>query len=119
MKQRIGRLEDLLSHELSNIIRSEVRDPRVGLATVASITVSRDLSHAKVAISVLGDDEEQREESVAVLERAKGFIRSTLARRVRLRTVPALHFVLDRGAEHSQRISDLLETLHDGEDDDT
>ena len=111
MSQRVGRLEDLLRQELSHVIRHEVRDPRVALATVSSITVSRDLSHAKVRISVLGDDEEQRQETVEALDRAKGFLRSSLARRTRLRTVPALEIELDRGFEHSQRISALLDTL--------
>ena len=119
MSQRIGRLEDLLRGELAHVIRHEMRDPRVALATVSGIEVTRDLAHAKVRISVLGDDEASREEAVATLERAKGFLRSALARRTRLRTVPALEFLLDRGAEHSQEISELLETLeyeHDEND---
>ncbi len=111
MIERMSRVEDLLRGELAAILQHEVRDPRVRLATVSGITVSRDLAHATVRVSVLGDDD-QRRQCVAVLERAKGFIRSTLARRVRLRTVPELAFELDRGAEHSQRISEILESLH-------
>ena len=111
MSSRQGRLRDLLRGELAHVIRHEMRDPRVALATVADLEVSRDLSHAKVKISVLGDDAEAREEAVEVLQGAKGFLRSSLARRVRLRTVPELHFELDRGAEHSQKISELLKTL--------
>jgi ribosome-binding factor A len=102
----------MLRHELANILQFEMRDPRVRLATVLHLRVSRDLSHAEVGVSVLGDETE-REACVEVLERAKGFIRSTLARRVRLRTTPELNFKLDRGAEHSQRISELLEDLHE------
>lgn len=112
MSRRSERVGDLIRAELAHIIRHRVKDPRVGLATVSSVEVTGDLSYARVMISALGDDE-AREASVAALDRAKGFIRSQLARQVRLRTVPELHFKLDRGAEHSQRISDLLESLDD------
>lgn len=112
MSQRQERVADLLRRELSEIIRRDVRDPRVGLVTVSDLSVGRDLGHAKVRVSVLGEDEE-RQEAIEALSRAKGFIRSLLARRVSLRTVPELSFHLDRGAEHSQRINELLESLHD------
>ncbi len=110
MSQRTERVADLLRGELASIILREMRDPRVSLTTVAGVTVSRDLSHAEVSVSVLGKDEE-RQQSLEALDRARGFIRSLLARRVRLRTVPELVFKLDRGAEHSQRISEILEDL--------
>ena len=110
MSQRVHRVEDLLRTELSSIIQHDMRDPRVALTTVARLTVSRDLSHAEVMISVLGEDD-QRSDCLQALERAKGYIRSLLARRVRLRTVPELVFKLDRGAEHSQRINEILEGL--------
>ncbi len=110
MRQRVEKVGDLLRAELARIIQREVRDPRVGLATVAGVDLSGDLSHAQVRISVLGDDE-TRAASIQALTSAKGFIRSCLARSVRLRTVPELVFKLDRGAEHSQRISDILESL--------
>lgn len=111
MSQRVARVGDMLRGELAEIIRHEMRDPRVGLATVAEVVVSKDLSHAQVLVSVLGE-EPARQACVLALQRARGFIRSSLARRVRLRTVPELVFKLDRGAEHSQRISDILESLH-------
>ncbi len=113
MTLRTDRVGDLLRGELATILLREIRDPRVaGLATVSGVTVSRDLGHAVVRISVLGD-EETRQQSVEALERAKGFIRSLLARRVRLRTIPNLVFRLDRGPEHSQRISEILENLNE------
>lgn len=110
MSQRTDRVADLLRAELAAIIQREVRDPRVHLTTVTGLTVSRDLSHAEVRISALGSDEE-RQASLEALIRAKGYIRRLLAQRVRLRTVPELAFELDRGAEHSQRISEILEDL--------
>ena len=110
MSQRTDRVEDLLRSELASIIQREMRDPRVALTTVSGVTVSRDLSHATVRISVLGDDD-KREQSLLALNRAKGYLRTLLSRRVRLRTVPELELELDRGAEHSQRISEILEEL--------
>lgn len=112
MSRRTDRVAEMIRDQLATIIRGEVRDPRVGLATVSWVRVSGDLSHAEVGVSVLGD-EDSRTASVAALVRAKGFIRTRLAKRVRLRSVPELVFKLDRGAEHSQHISDLLERLDD------
>ena len=110
---RQQRVEDLLRNEIASIVQREIKDPRLGLATVTEVRVSGDLSYADVGISVLGDDDDARQESVQMLARAQGYVRSLLAKRVRLRKVPELRFRLDRGAEHSQRISDLLESLHD------
>jgi len=113
LSQRTDRVGDLIRANLAEIIRQEVRDPRVGeLTSIAGVLVSGDLGHAQVRVSAFGD-EAARLASVEALQRASGFVRSQLARRVRLRKVPELEFVLDRGAEHSQNISDLLEDLDD------
>lgn len=111
MSQRTDRVNDLLRAEIAAIIQQEMRDPRVSLTTVSGVTVSRDLSHAEVRISVLEQEDRKRRAALDALEHAAGFIRSLLARRVRLRLVPELAFKLDRGAEHSQRISEILEEL--------
>ena len=110
MSRRTDRVAETLRAELSAIIRDDVRDPRVSLATVSTVLVSRDLGHAQVMVSVLGE-EEAREACIEALQRAKGFVRSQLARRVQMRSVPDLVFKLDRGAEHSQHMTDLLERL--------
>jgi ribosome-binding factor A len=112
MSRRTERVEDLLRAEISDLILREVQDPRVRLATVSSVTVTPDLRHATVSVSVLGEDP-SREETVQALHHARGFIRSQLAHRLRLRVTPDLVFQLDRGAEYSQRITDLLEKLND------
>ena len=112
MKERNARVEDLLRSELARILVRDVKDPRLGMVTVSYLRVSRDFSHAEVGISALGTDPE-REASVETLVRAQGFVRSRLARNMRLRRVPELSFKLDRGAEHSQKISKILETLND------
>lgn len=112
MSQRLQRVADTLRAEIATILQREMKDPRVRLATISDLQVTRDLSHAQVKVSVLGS-EEDREECIQTLVRARGFVRSRLAGRVRLRTVPELHFELDRGAEHSERINAILESLHD------
>ena len=114
MTRRTDRVEDLLRAELAQLLLRDVNDPRVRLATVSEVTVTSDLRHAKVKVSVLGDDS-HRVEAIEGLRRAKGFLRSQLAHRLRLRVVPELDFELDRGAEYSQQISDLLDDLHDDE----
>lgn len=110
--QRSDRVGDLVRAGLSELLVREVADPRARLATVVSVDLSPDLRSAEVAVSVLGGEAE-REAAVAALQGAAGFLRVRLGRAVRLKYVPELRFRLDRGAEHSQRISDLLESLHD------
>jgi ribosome-binding factor A len=112
MSQRTERVADQIRSELSQILRMEMKDPRIELASVSAVEVTRDFSHAKVMVSVLGDDLEKREEAVDTLRQAKGWVRSHLARRLRLRQTPELHFELDRGAEHSQHINELLADLN-------
>lgn len=113
MKHRGQRVDDLIRAELARILQREIKDPRVQLASVASVKVSRDLKYATVNVSVLGEDDERRLETIEALRQAKGFIRTQLARSLSLRTVPDLKFELDRGAEHSQKISEILENLND------
>lgn len=113
MSQRLDRLADLVRSELATLLQREMRDPRVALATITRVDLSRDLGHALVHVSALGD-EEQRAGAVAALVHARGFLRRELAHRLSLRATPELKFVLDRGAEHSQRISDLLDDLGAG-----
>jgi len=108
---RNQRVADQIRSELTSIIQREVKDPRVGLATVSEVRLSGDLSHALIRVSVLGDDEPARAGTIDALRHALGFIRRRLAGRIRLRRVPELVLELDRGAEHSQHISDLLESL--------
>ena len=116
MSRRTERVSDLLRVELSQLVMREVHDPRVKLATVNSVSITPDLARAVVKISALGTEEE-RLATIEGLRHAKGFLRTELAHRLRLRITPELHFELDRGAEHSQKISDLLESLHERDQD--
>jgi ribosome-binding factor A len=111
MSRRSDRVSDLIRAELSDLLLREVKDPRVKLASITAVDVTSDLRRAVVKVSVLGE-EEQRLETVEALRHARGFLRTELAHRLRLRVTPELQFELDRGAEHSQRISDILESLH-------
>ena len=113
MEHRSHRVEDLLRAELSTMMLRDLKDPRVKLASIANLTVSGDLSHAVIYVSVLGDDQEMREECIQGLKSASGYLRRQLASRLRLRTIPELEFQLDRGAEHSQHISELLDEIVD------
>jgi ribosome-binding factor A len=111
MSRRSDRVSDLLRAELSDLLLRAIHDPRVKLASVTQVEVAPDLRRALVKVSVLGDDT-QRQEAIEGLRHARGFLRTELAHRLRLRVTPELVFELDRGAEHSQQISDLLESLH-------
>ena len=111
MTRRTDRMSDLLRAELSELILRETRDPRIKLVSVTGVEVTSDMRRAIVRVSALGDDT-QREEAVEALRHARGFLRTELSRRLRTRVTPELVFELDRGAEHSQKISDLLESLN-------
>jgi ribosome-binding factor A len=111
MSRRTDRLSDLLRAELSELILREIKDPRIKLVSLTGVEVTSDLRRATIRVSVLGE-ESQREEAVEALRHARGFLRTELAHRLRTRVTPELVFELDRGAEHSQKISDLLESLH-------
>jgi ribosome-binding factor A len=119
MSRRTHKVEDLLRSEISQIILRRVQDPRVHMATVSEVDVSPDLKRAVVRVSIIGTDDE-REASIEALRHAQGFIRTCLAKDLkRMRSIPELIFQIDRGPEYSQRISDLLEKLHDDEHEST
>lgn len=96
-----------LQHELAQLIRSELSDPRVAGITVTGVDVSPDMRQARVTVSLLGSDE-QLKEAVAGLNHAAGKLRHGLGERVRLRTVPALRFVPDLALREGDRISGLI-----------
>ena len=104
---RATRLADQIQRDLADLIRVEVRDPRVGLVTITTVEVTRDLSHAKVFVTSLSETEAA--ESVQALTRAAGFLRSRLAQMLKLRTIPELHFVYDASVERGVRLSKLID----------
>lgn len=104
---RSKRVQALLQRQLADIIRSAVKDPRVGVVTIADVLVSRDLSHAKVFVSDL--DAESAQRSVEALNKAAGFIRHLLKERLTMRTVPELRFIYDESLERGARLYSLIE----------
>jgi ribosome-binding factor A len=105
---RSARLAEQIQRDLSDLIRLEVRDPRVGLVTVTEVEVSRDLSHAKVFVTSLADAA-QTEHSLQALQHAAGFLRSRLAQSLKARIVPELHFVYDESVERGIKLSRLID----------
>lgn len=89
------------------MIRDEVRDPRVGIATITAVETSPELDHARVYLTTLGEDE-AKEEALAGLRSAAPFIRGQLGRRLHMRRIPELHFQIDRKLENALRIEQLL-----------
>ncbi len=111
-----GRRTDRLGHqirvELAELIAREVKDPRIGFATITRVELSADLYHARVFVSVMGTTEEQQN-TLEGLSSAAGFLRREIGRRLGLRRSPELTFVLDQGAEAGKKIETILQKLHE------
>jgi len=105
---RSERIADEIQRSLAEVIRLEVRDPRVGMVTLTGVELSRDQSHAKVFFTVLGA-ESAIEDALEGLQRAAGFLRSELAHRLTTRKVPELHFAYDESVERGVRLSRLID----------
>jgi ribosome-binding factor A len=108
--RRPEQMAETLRQVITDALAREVRDPRVGFVTVTGVLVSGDLSHARVMVSVPGDDGE-KSRALEGLQSAAGFLRSRAARSLTTRSVPELHFELDRGLEHAARINELLNSI--------
>jgi ribosome-binding factor A len=109
-------MAETIRQVLTEAIAREVRDPRIGFVTITGVLVSNDLSHARVLISSPGDDADKTR-ALEGLQSAAGFLRSRAARSLTTRSVPELHFELDRGLEHAARINELLNTIRqEGQD---
>ncbi|MAY71497.1 MAG: ribosome-binding factor A [Halomonas sp.] len=107
---RTDRVADQLQKELAVLIQREVKDPRLGMVTVSGVEVSRDLGYADVHITLLGEQDPERiKENLKVLKRAGGFLRSQVARRIKLRHVPELRFHYDESVVRGQHLSSLIE----------
>jgi len=104
---RAQRVSGQLRRELAQLIQLEVKDPAVGLVSVSDVEVTRDLSHAKVFITVF--NEADAEASIKALKRAAGFLRSRLGNELRMRSVPMLHFLHDDSVEKGQHMDELIE----------
>ncbi|NJD29319.1 MAG: 30S ribosome-binding factor RbfA [Chloroflexi bacterium] len=113
MTARTDRIDQLIRQELGEILARDVRDPRIGFATVTDVETAPDLSHARVWVSVIGQPAE-RDAALEGLRHAMPFVRRELASRLRLRRVPELHVRLDDTAERGTRVLRLLSELEAG-----
>ncbi len=112
------RVADHLRERLADIIRAEMRDPRVGMLSVNDVRVSRDLAYADVYVSSLGvDDEAAKRELVTVLEHAAGFLRSAVARDSTMRSTPKLRFHYDDLIVEGARIESLIRRAVEADED--
>lgn len=108
---RMSRINDEIFKEVSQIIRGEIKDPRVGAMTsVIRVDTTQDLKYCKIYVSVLGDAA-QKESVMKGLKNASGFIRHLIAERVNLRLTPELIFKLDESAEYAVRMNQLMEEI--------
>ena len=105
---RPQKLADQIQRELSDLLARELRDPRVGMLTITSVDVSPDISHAKVFFTLLEKD--KLPGTLEGLRRAAGFLRSQLAKRIRLYTTPELRFEYDESVERGDRLSRLIDS---------
>lgn len=119
MKRAAGRtsgrpqkLGDLIQRELSELVQRELRDPRVGMITLTGVDVSPDFSHARVFYTTL--NKENLDAARQGLKRASGFLRSQLARRIKLYTTPELRFEYDDSVERGDRLSRLIDSVKEG-----
>lgn len=111
---RIEKVQEFIKQEISQIILTDLKDPRVGFVTVTRVEVTGDLQHAKIFISLMGSPE-QKESTLQGLQRALGFMRTEIGKRLHLRMVPNLSLAVDESLDHSVRIQKLLDEIKQDE----
>lgn len=111
MSMRANRVAEQMKKELGGIIGQKLKDPRIGFVTVTDVEVTGDLQQSTIFISVLGSDA-QKEATLAGLTKAKGFIRSEIGQRIRLRKTPEIEFAFDDSVEYGNRIESLLRQVN-------
>lgn len=105
---RTLRVAEQIQRELANLIRLEVKDPRVGMVTLTDVEVAADYGHAQVFFTLFGDNDQIAAATVG-LNRAAGFLRHELGRRIKLHSIPQLHFVYDESVERGIQLSQLID----------
>ncbi len=105
---RTRRVAEQVQRELAEIIRQEMKDPRIGMITLTDVEVSSDFAHAKIFFTHLGESR-QTAEILSGLQHAAGFLRSHLAQRLKLYAVPELRFIYDTSVERGMRLSSLID----------
>ena len=111
---RIEKIQELMKQEISQIVLQELKDPRIGFVTITQVEITRDLSSAKVYVSIMGNDK-QIEDCWAGLSSSLGYIRREVCQRIRLRVTPELKLVMDKSLDYSDHIQKLLLQIERGE----
>lgn len=106
----LRRTEQKIKRAVGRTIALDLKDPRIGMASVVDVDLSPDYRHANIYISVLGDEEEMRA-TFEGLKSARGFVRSELGEKVRMKYVPEIHFIQDRSIERGARIEEILKRI--------
>jgi len=115
MTVKKDRINGIIMRELNDIIRTEVKNNKLGFLTITDVVVSNDMSVAKVYVSILGKGYEIKE-GLEALEKSKGFIRSSLAKRMTIKKVPELRFTFDESLQHGNHINDIINKLNRNKD---
>lgn len=108
------RLDSILTKEISRILQFELKNPKLGFVTVTDVQCTRDMSQAKVYVSFLGQ-QERNDAGMKILNQSKGFIRSTIAKNVKMRKVPELIFVQDTSLEQGRKIEKIIQEINEKE----
>lgn len=108
---RANRVAEQMKKDLGDIISQKVKDPRIGFLTITDVDVTNDLQQAKVYVSVLGEEEE-KEQTLLALDKASGFIRSEIGKRIRLKKTPEISFLFDEAFEYGSKIDAILRDLN-------
>lgn len=106
VSNRLDKIGDAVRQELARLLQTEMRDPRLGMASVTGVEVSRDLAHAEVYVTILGAEPKV---ALEVLNKAGGFLRTALAKNLQLRTTPKLRFHYDESVEKGRHLSSLID----------
>jgi len=107
---RSDRMADLIKQEVADILTKKMRDPRIGFVTVTGVDISRDFRNASIYVSFQKKQDDKK--GIAALKKAAGFVRGELARRLSLRRIPALTFVVDQVTEKVSHLLGVIESLH-------
>ena len=110
MSDRLARVRENVKETVSMMLEREIKDPRIGFVTITDVDISADLRHCKIFFSSLGG-EKQHEKALAGLQSAKGFIRSELGKRLRMKYTPEIEFHFDTSVEQGVRIAEILNKI--------